>query len=385
MSSDEYFNFATFESMKKIPNSKWQRHPSDVIPMWLANPDFKIAPEIKEALIKAVEAEDLYYNSDVPAREAMVAKIKRVNGIEASTDRVMITQGVDPIIWLIVKNISNSGDEVVLSNPMYGPFHNVMRYLDMKPVYWMLDFEEGYRFDEERLKEAITPQTKLICLCNPHNPTGRVMDKQELKAVADIAVDHDITVFVDELWEDVRFDGKEHISLASMGPEIADKTVTAWGVSKTFGVAGLFIGYLYTDNKELSQGIRREARTIQRGCSTIARAAAPVMLDETLDWWRRDMMVHLHKIRDICLDRLNQIPGVTFPRIEGTYVPFPKFDYDMTSDELNSYLLKEAKVGLASGSGYGSNGEGHQRICIATSETLINEAIDRIENALNKL
>ena len=385
MSKADYFNSAKLEEMPDSLNSKWQRYPRDVIPLWLASPDFRIAPEIKEALHRGVDAEDLYYNSDSAAREAMAEKIRRVNGIEATADDVMIGQGVDSLIWLAVRHACEPGDEVVLTDPMYGPFINVMEQLSTKPVYWNLDEEDGYRFDEERLKEAISPRTRLICVCNPHNPTGRVMTREELKAVADIAVDRRIEVFVDELWEDIRFDGRKHISLASLGPEIEELMATAWGVSKTFGVAGMYLGYMCATKSGILEGFKKASRTIHRGSSTLSRAAAPVMLDGTLDWYVRELMQHLHVIRGICVRRFGEISGVTFPSLEGTYVPFPRFDYGMTNQDLHEYLLKEAKVALNPGCNFGSRGESHMRICIATSEAIINEAIDRMEKALRKL
>ena len=385
MSYSKYFNSATIESMQSIPNSKWLRYPKDVIPLWLASPDFGIAPEIKEALINAVKSDDLYYNNDTDAKEAMAEKINRVNEMQVTADDVMITQGVDPYIWLAVREACNPGDEVVLTDPMYGEFNNVMDPLGVKPVYWQLEYEEGYRFDPEKLKTLIGPKTKAIGVCNPHNPTGRVMSKAELKAIADLAVDQGIKVFVDELWEDVVFDGRKHITLASLNPEIERLTSTAWGVSKTFGVAGLYLGYLCTTDRDTLIRFKKYGKCIQRGSSTLARAAAPTMLDSTLDWWRREMMIHLHRIRDICLRRLNDIHGVHLPRFEGTYVPLIKFDYGMTSREMFEYLLREAKVALAPGSNYGAKGEGHQRICLATSESIIQETIDRIETALKPL
>jgi len=141
----------------------------------------------------------------------------------------------------------------------------------------------------------------------------------------------------DELWEDITFDGRRHVSIASLNPEIE------------------------------------------------AKAVAPMMLDDTLDWWRRGMMEHLHRIRALCEERMEGIPGVTFPRLEGTYVPFPRFDYGMTSQELRDYLYKEARIGLSVGTGFGSKGEGHLRLCIATSEVIMSEALDRMETALTKL
>jgi len=211
------------------------------------------------------------------------------------------------------------------------------------------------------------------------------MTKKELKSVADIAVDKDINVMVDELWEDIVFDNREHISIASLSPEISDLTLTSWGFSKTFGVAGLQIGYMASTNKEMMKKIRSHATGIQRGSTTLSCAAALVMLSSKMDYWRKGMIDHLHKVRGICASRLNSIPGVNFPQLEGTYVPFPRFDLGLSSDELRDYLLKEAKVAFSSGAGYGTLGEGHLRVNIATSEAIMTEAMDRVEFVLSKV
>ena len=371
--------------MLAAPGLKWHVDPPDVIPMFIAAPDFPVAPEIKAALAKAVEDEDVFYNTDDIAREAMAEKIRRVNGIRAGAGDVMVIQGVDPSLWLAVRQVCSAGDEVILTDPMYGPFRGVLETSEAKAVIWGLDEEDGYRFDEERLKSLITPRTKLIDVCNPHNPTGRAMTKQELRAIADLAVDRKIRIISDELWEDIVFDGRKNVSIASLSPEVSDLTLTSWGFSKTFGIAGLQLGYMCTTDKAALAEMKRQSAGIQRGSSTLARAIAPVMLDKTLDWWRRDMMAHLTRMRDLCAKRLNAMPGVSFPKLEATYVPFPRFDVGMKSRELTDYLLKEGKVGLSAGVSFGPNGEWHQRMCIATSEAIMAEALDRIEGAVAKL
>ena len=385
MSKDEIFNYPTVERMRNKPSLKWGRDPPDIIPLWIASPDYPIAPEIKDALLKAVESEDLYYNTDISAREAMAEKVSRVNGIEATPEDIMIIQGVDPSIWLAIRHTCKPGDDVVITNPMYQAFTRMIVNSGMNPIYWELDMSDGYRFDIERLKELITPRTKLINVCNPHNPASRVMTKEELNAIADIAVDHNINVMSDELWEDIIFDDKKHVSIASLNPQIEDLTITSWGFSKTFGVAGLQLGYLCMTNSETITSMKKHARDIQRGSSTLAKAVAPVMLDHTLDWWRKGIMKYLHKTRDLYKKRLSEIPGVTTPKLEGTYVPFPKFDYGMSSTELQRYLKEEGKISISSGEPYGSNGEGHLRINIATSVEILTEALNRMEDALKKL
>ncbi|MBT4319672.1 aminotransferase class I/II-fold pyridoxal phosphate-dependent enzyme [Candidatus Bathyarchaeota archaeon] len=385
MSKENIFNSATAELMRSIPNLKWDRYPDDVIPMWIAAPDVPIAPEIMKALHDSVDEMDMYYNADKSTREVLAGKINEFNKIPVDTDDVMLIQGVDPSIWLGVKYACKPGDEVIVNDPTYHAFTAVLPAAEAKPVSWVLDREDGYKFDSEALKEIITPRTKLIYLCNPHNPAGRVMTKEELKAVADIAVDGKITIMVDELWEDIVFKGNKHVSIASLNPEISDLTLSSWGFSKTFGVAGLQIGYMATTNKEMLESMQKAATGVQRGTSTLGRAAARVMVSNEMDYWRKGMMDHLHKTRAICSKRLGSIPGVEFPMLEGTYVPFPKFDLGLTSDELQEYILKEARVAISSGKGDGEKGKGHMRINIATSESLMNEAMDRVVEALSKL
>jgi aspartate/methionine/tyrosine aminotransferase len=211
------------------------------------------------------------------------------------------------------------------------------------------------------------------------------MTERELKGLADVAVDNDIVVMSDELWEDIIYDDRKHITLASLNPEIERLTMTTWGFSKTFGVAGLQIGYTCATDREMMDNLKKLAADISRTTNNLAKAAAPVMLDRRLDWWRRDIMIHLHKMRALSERRFSEIPGVTTPKLEGTYLMFPKFDYGKTSDELFEYLLNEGKIALESGTKYGVKGEGHLRVNIATSESILNEAFDRIEEALAKL
>jgi aminotransferase/cystathionine beta-lyase len=289
-------------------------------------------------------------------------------------------------MWMALRHATKTGDEVIITNPMYDPFEHLTKNIfNVKPVHWNLDMEDGYSFKADDLNELVTTKTKLIFVCNPHNPCGRVMTKEELKGIGDIAVDNQIKIMVDELWEDVIFDNRKHNTLASLSPEIEEITMTEFGFSKAYGVAGLQIGYLCATNKEIKEDITKKSWHVFHGATNLSKATAAVMLDETLDWWRKGQMEHLNKIRKLCEDSFDEIPGVTYPKLEGTYLMYPKFDYDKTSDELAQYLLDEAKVRLAAGTNYGSRGEGHLRMGIVTSEVIIKEALDRITEALTKL
>jgi aspartate/methionine/tyrosine aminotransferase len=373
----------TIKSKLETPGAKWHRDPPDVIPLWLADPDFPLVTPIKDALMNAVEVENVYYNSDLQTRTAMAEKLNRVNGLQVTAENVIISPGVIAGVSLAFNHACRGGDEVIITNPMYFPFKMITEGTQNHPVTWDLSANEEYKFDEERLKEAVTPKTKLIVICNPHNPCGRVMSKQELKAIADIAVDNKIYVVSDELWEEIVFDEYEHISIASLNSDIADLTLTVYGFSKAWGVAGLKIGYAVITNKVMLEQVRKT--TPFRGANTLATAIAPVMLDGTLDPWRREMIKHLTKIRQFCLKRFDEIGGITTPELQGTWLMFPKFDYGKTSDELEKVFFEKGKVRIYPGTKFGSNGEGHMRLLISTSEEIMNEALIRIEKTLNGL
>jgi aminotransferase/cystathionine beta-lyase len=385
--SDWFFNSATAKEMaEKSKSDRWKRDPPDIIPLTVADPDFHIAPEIKTAIINAVANEELNYTyTDTSLAEKCAAKITKINGISATAEDLHNTNGVVSGMSMAVKYACKEGDEVIVNDPMYFPFRMMTEIHNAKPVIWNLDYEDNYRFDIEQLKKLITSKTKLINVCNPHNPTGRVMTKEELKGIADLAVDHDILVFSDELWEDVIFDDRKHISIASLNPEIEQRTISQYGFSKVFNTAGLKIGYLCFTNKEKMEGLRELLFSSMMVPTNLSKAAGKVMISEDMDWWRKALMSHLHKIRGLCEAWFEDLPNITYPKLEGTYLMFPKFDYGMPSEKLVEYLVKEAKVRLDPGVKFGALGEGHLRILIGTSEEIIKESLERIEKSLQKL
>jgi len=385
MYNEDVLNSATIEGMLAAPGNKWHRDPSDVIGMWLADPDFPTAPFIKKALINAVQDEDLLYGSDIKAREAMVERVNRKNGFKLTKEDIYVTQGVIPAMWLAIQNSGAlPGDEIVVNDPMYAPFFTAVETCHMKPAFWKLHEEEAYKFDIEELKKIINKKTKLIFICNPHNPTGRVMTKAELKGIADVAIDNKINVMVDELWDDIVFDERKHVSLATLSPEISDLTITSWGISKTWGLPGLQCGYMGVMNKAMMTNCQKLAKGVLRGTTTLSLAAAQAALDRHSEYWVRDIMKQLHVIRGIATRRFTEM-GCTIPELQGTYLMFPRFNVEMEHEKLYKLVLEKAKVGLGTGTEFGPEGTMHLRMTIATSEAIINEALDRIEKTLNTL
>jgi len=379
---------------RRMPAAKWREHDPDVIPLWIADHDFSLPMEVKQAIVEALDVGDTGYSHSSEVLELMAQKASEVNKISASPSDVYITQGVLPIFWLACKYACNPGDEVVVTDPMYYPFFQTARAADVKMIYHRLDAGGRYRFDEELLKEAITPRTKLIFVCNPHNPTGRVMTREELKCIADVAVDRKLTVMSDELWEDILFDGRKHISIASLSPEISDRTITAFGFSKTYGVAGLQVGYAVVTDKEMMRKIKAIGfRTTEdpndgslRGTGSLALAAAKVMLSQYVRYYVDRLVVHLHEVRDLTYTRLKAMGSIKLTPLEGTYLIFPDLSrYGLTSNQMAEHLLKKGRIAVESGAPFGPAGEGHIRINIGTSKEVMAEALNRMEGALKAL
>ena len=378
-------------AQRRMPARKWRKYDQDVIPLWIADHDFPPPTEVRQAIREALDMSDTGYTDSSETLQLMAEKVTTKNKISASPADVYVTQGVLPTIWLACKFACKPGDEAVVTDPMYYPFFESARAAEVKMNYLRLDAEEGYRFDDERFKMAITPRTKLIFVCNPHNPTGRVMTRDELRCIADIAVDHELTVMSDELWEDILFDGRKHVSLASLNPNIADRTITAFGFSKTFGVAGLQIGYAVATDKMMMQkiksiGIRDTGNPDEpalRGTGSLSLAAAKVMLSGRVDYYVRQLVAYLQEVRDQAYQRLSEMELVRLAPLEGTYLIFPDLgNYGMSSNQLTEHLLNKARVAVESGAEFGPAGEGHIRINIGTSKEILNEALNRIELAL---
>ena len=379
------FDKPTIESRLSVRGSKWHRDAPDLIPLWLADPDYPLCPELKDEMRKVIEEEYTIYASDLDARSAISEKLKRVNNLDIPKEQVMMSQGVTPIMWLAIQNACKPGDEVIVTDPMYYPFFNAVNATNTRPVHWKLDLEEGYKFDIERLKACITPRTRLIFVCNPHNPAGRAMTKEELKGIAEVAVDNNLYIMVDELWEDIRYDGHKHYSLAAIDDEAAALTMTGWGFSKTWSVPGFQAGYMGCTNKVMFEGLQKLARGVLRGTNNLTKGIAPLICSGEIDYWVKDMNAYLVEIRDLVEKRLTEMGDFTIPKLEATYLMFPRFNYGLSSEELNKVLMEDAKVSLNEGSHFGPDCDGHMRILTATSKGIMNEALDRIEKVIPKL
>jgi len=366
---------------------KWGPWERDVISLSVADIDFPAPAEIKEAIIRAVREDRTPYGSyggDPDVLEVVCEKLNRVNGIPATPDDVHMIPGTMFAIFFVCYFLLRPGDEALICPaPIYPPFiHNVLN-AGAVPVFSPLDFQKGARLDLDDLQSRVTPRTRMIMVSNPHNPAGRVFTQAELEGIARVAQEHDLTIFSDELYEDMVFEGK-HISLASLSEDLGERTITVFGFSKAFGIPGYRIAYMTTRSKHMKQ-MKRRIHDMIVHTDTLSQAAAKAALTSGKAWLA-EFMSHLESIRDYGFGRLSKIPGVSCRLPEATPFLFPNLaSFGMTSKAMCEYLKDKAKVIVMDGAEFGPPGEGYIRINFATSRDVLKEAMDRIEKALEDL
>jgi len=363
---------------------KWGSWGRDVISLSVADIDFPAPREIKEGVIRALEQDRTPYGAyagDPDVLEVVCEKLNRLNHIPATPDDVHMIPGTMFGIFLACYYALKPGDEAVICPaPVYPPFMENIENAHGVPVFNPLDFHNDLQLDLDDLKRRITPRTRLLMLSNPHNPSGRVFTREELEGIAQIAQQNNLLIFSDELYEDMIFEG-EHISLASLSPDLFERTLSAFGFSKAFGIPGFRIAYLVCHGKHM-QELKKRLHGMIVHTDTLAQAAAKAALTKGAPWLTR-FMLHLKKMRDYALERVSAIPGIWCPVPQATPFLFPDItSFGMTSKDMTRFLQEKAKVIVQNGAEFGPPGQGHIRINFATAYPVLREAIDRIEKAL---
>ena len=373
--------------LRERAHMRWAALPVDVIPLTAAEPDFPIAEEIREAIKGYAEGGLLQYGQGV-LREVVARKLVERHAIACTPDEIMLTGGAAAAMWLVARYACRPGDEAILFDPVDLLFGMAVDEAGARRVYSPVDKKTG-SFDLEGLRELITPKTRLICLCNPHNPLGRVMTQEELLVIGELAVERDLVIMSDEVWCDIVYEPHKHISIASLSPEIAEHTITLSGFSKTFGIPGLRIGFVVAPNPKVFQRLERVAQGLgsRFGVTILSEVAAKAAYEKCW-YWADAFLEHTRHMRDYAVDRLNEMNGVTCQKPEGTYVVFPDItSLNVSSQEAADYLLKEARVAVVPGTPYwfGPGAEGNIRICLSTSFGILKEGLNRIEQAFAKI
>lgn len=372
-------------------NLRWAEVPDGVIPLTAADPDFPVAPEIINA-IKRFSSKG-YFSYTPPAglpefTEALSDWLKTKRGIHAPAGYILPTDSAAAAIDTVCASVLNPGDEVLIFNPSDFLFrHCTERNLGV-PVMVPVSDNPDDVFDAEKLSYLITGKTRMIALCNPLNPVGKVFTAIELTGIAKIAKENNLIILSDEIWSDIVFQPSEFCSIASISADAASRTYTVGGFSKSYGLAGLRVGYIVAPREEEMHKIlvRSGSESTVHGCNVLGQIAGAIALKEG-GYWLSAFHTHLTAMRNLVCDRLNDMPGVSCYKPQGCYLAFPDIhETGFTSEELCKQLKEKASVALVPGlpRWFGSGSEGHVRICFATSEEILHTALDRIDKFLRK-
>ncbi len=362
-----------------------ERQGKEIIHLEIGEPDFDTPRNIKEAAVKALYAGYTHY---VPAagipelRETVAEHISKTRNIDVTPEEVVVTPGAKPIMFFSILALINPGDEVLNMNPGFPIYESVINFVGAKQVQIPLKEENDFRFDPEYVKEKITKKTKLIVLNSPENPTGGVLTRGDLKAVADCIADRDdVLVISDEVYSRILYEGK-HESIASL-PGMKEKTILLDGFSKTYAMTGWRLGYGVM-RKDLAQKVTQLMINSNSCTCAFVQMAGVEALKGPQDESAK-MVAEFKKRREVIVSGLNKIKGITCKKPRGAFYVFPNITgTGMNCRQLSDYLLNNAGVAVLSGTAFGRYGEGYLRLSFANSVKNIENALNRMAEALEK-
>lgn len=388
--TEKDFDFRTQYTRRGTNSIKWDLVPQERLPLWVADMDFAPPPAVLQAVRERLEHPILGY-SIVPAGfyEALDAFQLEQHGRAMPRDDVSVISAVMPGVKTAIECFSEPGDGVVIQAPVYTPFFHSVENKGRRVVVNHLHEHHGeYRIDFEELESVIDAGTRIMLLCSPHNPVGRVWTRHELEALAEIALRHDLTVVSDEIHADLRLNDNDFLGIAELGPEIAARTVTIVSPSKTFNIPGCSVAAASIKAPELRSRYRAALQAAgTEHVTTPALVASEAAYRDGAPWLaalRRHLVETVEEVRGILADRL---PLVSASPTEASFIMWLDFrrlqrKRDISDEELQRLLREEAKVELSHGPVFGPGGEGFQRLNIATPKAVLHDALDRIVTAL---
>jgi len=356
----------------------------NVIHLEQGEPDFVTPKHVLKAAVEATKEGFTHYtevDGMLELRQAIAEKLEKENDIDADPQtEVTVTSGSQEAMLITALGFLNSGDEALILDPYYPACFEDTLLAEAVPVPVPLNERKNYRIEMEVLEKRVTKRTKMIWMCNPSNPTGHVFSKQDLQIIAEVAQKHNLIVFADEIYEKIVYDGARHISISSL-PGMEDRTITVNGFSKAYAMTGWRIGYIVAE-KKLSTILRKLHYYAVLCPNAISQKAALAALTGPQDCVQ-EMVTEYKKRRKLVLHELDRIKPLSYNIPKGAFYVFPDFSsYEKSDEALASYLLKEAGVVTAPGSGFGRAGKGHLRISYSVSYEQVKEGMERIRKCL---
>ncbi len=366
----------------------------DITNFGVGEPDFDTPDNIKEAAIRAIREGFTKYTAvggidDL--KNAIIEKFRQDNNLDYGKDEILVSCGAKHSLYNIAEALFGKGDEVIIPAPYWVTYPDQILLNDATPVIAVTDEKNSFMLDPDLLREKLTDKTKALILNSPSNPTGLAYDREALEKIAEIAVERDLYIISDEIYEKLVYDGFKHISIASLGEEIKQRTVVVNGLSKSHSMTGWRIGFT-AGPKDITKAMTNIQSQSTSNPTSISQKAAVEALTGPQDFIKT-MMSEFDKRRRYMVERLNAMEDVSCRMPVGAFYAFPdvsahfgrKFNSRPINGslEFSTYLLEQAKVALVPGSAFGD--DKYIRLSYATSMDNIKKGLDRIEEALGKL
>ncbi len=376
------------EKLRRRRGRKWAEVDADVIPAWIADLDFEIAAPIREALERLLRDGDVGYQLPATRDEIATVFADRMRtrfdwAVEPSEVRLVsdVVQGIETALLLY----SPEGDGIVVQTPVYPPFLSAVggcrRRLVESPLRLSAD---GWEMDLDHLRANIDGGTKVLLLCNPHNPTGRCFSRAELEALAEIVLEQDLLVIADEIHQDMVYSETWHTPFASLSPAIAWRTITLTSATKAFNIAGLCCAVMHIGNKNIRADFDDLPSHVLGRLSVTGTAALHAAWTQG-DSWSQQVVPYLQANRDALHGYIGEhLPGIGHASPEATsfaWLDCRELELEPTPAE---FFLREARVRLNPGSDYGDPGEGFVRLNFGTSKPILDEILDRMHRAVDR-
>jgi aspartate/methionine/tyrosine aminotransferase len=357
----------------------------DVVHLEIGEPDFDTPRHIIEAAKEALDQGYTHYgpSAGLPElREAVAHDVARSRGIAVRPEQVVVTPGAKPIMFYVLLALAEPGDEVIYPNPGFPIYESVIRFVGAKPVPIPLREERYFSLDVNELRDLITPRTRLIIINSPQNPTGGILPAEDLRAIAEIAVQHGIPVLADEIYSRMVYEGEAQSIMVYDG--MAELGIILDGFSKTYAMTGWRLGYGVMP-EPLAVHVTRLMTNSNSCTAAFSQRAAVAALhgpQEPVD----TMMAEFRRRRDVFVEGLNTISGVHCAMPKGAFYAFPNISaVSSSSQEFANYLLQEGGVAALAGRDFGEYGEGYVRFSYANSLTNLRKALERIADCVDKL
>ena len=390
MTSPATINFELAQpALQSRRNAKWNQYDADVIPAFVADMDFAVAAPIQAAIERLVRDRDYGYplrdgdRADRLVANAFVHRMKSRFGWEFSPDLVLPVADLVQGTFAAIMAFSDPGDGVVLQVPNYPPFRDAINTTERKLLTLpMRDDDTRHVFDMDELKQLVDKRTRIFLLCNPQNPTGRVFSRNELLALGQFAIEHDLIVISDEIHSDLVYPGQRHIPFASLGPDIAARTVTLNSATKSFNIPGLRCAMVAFGDEALRQRYHKRIPAKLTGSANVVGVDATVAAWTEGQPWLDAVMAHLLKARNRVMDVLAaEAPQIGLHAPEATYLAWLDCSKLALSTPAFQFFLDKARIGFSAGETFDPDGAPFVRFNFATSMPILDEMLERFIKA----